>query len=50
VQGERAALMTVPRYYQLIVVLALALTGVTLGQLVRRMRSMADEFAHRVKS
>jgi hypothetical protein len=48
VPADRAAVMTVPRYYQLIVVVALALAGVTLGQLVRRVGDLAGEFADRV--
>jgi hypothetical protein len=39
---------TVPRHQQLIVLLALALTGVMLGQIVRRARHMADEYARRI--
>jgi hypothetical protein len=48
VDAERAATMTVPRYYQLIMLAALAITGVTLGQLIRRVRTLAEEFARRV--
>ena len=42
--------LTVPRHYQLIMLLALALTGITLGQVIRRVRAMATEFAERVDS
>jgi hypothetical protein len=37
----------VPRYHQVIVMLAIILAGVMLGQIVRRVRSLADEVAHR---
>lgn len=37
----------VPRYHQVIVMLAIILAGVMLGQIVRRVRSLADEFAQR---
>lgn len=46
--AERAAAMSVPRYYQLIVLVALALAGVILGQVIRRVRTMAEDFARRV--
>lgn len=36
--------ITVPAYYQLIVLLAIALTGVVLGQVIRRVRAMAEDF------
>jgi len=39
--------LSVPRYEQLIVLLALALTGIILGQVVRRVRHLAEEFAGR---
>ena len=39
--------LSVPRYEQLIVLLALALTGIILGQVVRRVRHLAEEFANR---
>lgn len=40
--------LRVPRYEQLIVLVALALTGIMLGQVVRRVRTMAEDFADRV--
>lgn len=40
----------VPRYHQIIVLLALALTGIVLGQVIRRVRAMAREYALRLKS
>jgi hypothetical protein len=46
--GRGAAELRVPRYEQLIVLLALALTGVTLGQIVRRVRRLAEHFAERL--
>jgi hypothetical protein len=39
--------MTLPRYHQVIFVLALTLTGVVLGQLIRRVRNLANDFAQR---
>jgi hypothetical protein len=41
---------TVPRHDQLIMVIALGLTGVILGQIVRRAARMADEYAARVSA
>lgn len=38
----------VPRYHQLIMLLALALTGIVLGQIVRKVYGMAREYAERV--
>ncbi|HJT36212.1 MAG TPA: hypothetical protein VJ783_29595 [Pirellulales bacterium] len=38
----------IERYQQLIFLLALGLTGIVLGQVVRRVRRMAEEFANRV--
>lgn len=40
--------LRVPRYHELIVLLALALTGITLGQLVRRVRALAEDYAARL--
>jgi len=37
----------VPRYHQMIVMLAIVLAGVMLGQIVRRVRRLAEEFAQR---
>jgi hypothetical protein len=45
---ERAAAMSVPRYYQLIVLVAFALAGVILGQVIRQVRTMAEDFSRRV--
>jgi hypothetical protein len=39
----------VPRYHQLIVLLALGLTGVLLGQVVRRVQNVAREYARRME-
>ena len=41
--------MTVPRYYQAIMVLALVLTGVVLGQVIRRVRRFADAYARHME-
>jgi len=46
--ADRTAVMSVPRYYQLIILVALALAGVILGQVIRRVRTMAEDFARRV--
>jgi hypothetical protein len=40
--------LTVPRYHQVIVVMALVLTGVIVGQVIRRVRSLAEAYAVRV--
>ena len=40
--------LRIERYQQLIFLLALGLTGIVLGQVVRRVRRMAEEFANRV--
>jgi hypothetical protein len=40
--------MTVPRYHELIVLVALGLTGITIGQVVRRARSLAEDYASRL--
>jgi hypothetical protein len=40
--------LSVPRYQQLIFVAALTLTGVILGQVVRQVRALADDFAARI--
>ncbi len=39
-----------PRYHQIIFLLGLALTGIALGQLIRRVRAMAEHFAVRVEA
>jgi hypothetical protein len=40
--------LRVPRYHQLIILLSLALTGILLGQIIRRARGAADDFAQRL--
>jgi hypothetical protein len=40
----------VPRYHQIIFLLALALTGIVLGQAIRRVRGLARDFAARMES
>jgi hypothetical protein len=40
--------LRVPRYQELISMLAIVLTGVILGQVVRRVRAMAEDYALRV--
>jgi hypothetical protein len=42
--------MRVPRYQQIIVLLALLLTGIVLGQVIRRVRAMAVDYAQRRES
>ena len=39
--------LTVPRYHQLMVIAALGLTGIITGQVVRRVRQLAEEYAER---
>jgi hypothetical protein len=41
--------MSVPRYYQIIFVLALVLTGVVIGQVIRRARRLAEHYAQRLE-
>ncbi|MFO0842787.1 MAG: hypothetical protein U0797_10385 [Gemmataceae bacterium] len=48
VEGWERGDVTVPRYHQLIFVLALVLTGVVLGQLIRRVRALAEGYARRM--
>jgi hypothetical protein len=43
-----AADLRVPRYHQIIFLLALALSGIVLGQVIRRVRHMAREYAERL--
>jgi hypothetical protein len=40
---------TVPRYHQIIFLLSLVLTGVVIGQAIRRVRSLADHYARRIE-
>ncbi len=49
VPGWVKADMTVPRYHQVIFLLALVLTGVVLGQVIRRVRRLADNYARRIE-
>jgi hypothetical protein len=42
--------LTVPPYHEFIFLLGLALTGIILGQIVRRVKSMAVEFTRRIDS
>ena len=42
--------LIVPHFHQLIVVLGLTLTGVVLGQVVRRVRHLAEDYARRVEN
>lgn len=46
--ADPARLLEVPRYQQLIVLLALAMTGIILGQVVRQVRGLAEDFARRI--
>ena len=41
---------TVPRYWQAIFILALMLTGVVLGQVIRRVRGLAEDYARRLEA
>jgi hypothetical protein len=47
-ESVRAA-MTVPRYQQLIVLVTLAALGVIVGQIVRRVKTMAEDYAKRLE-
>src|SRR5207247_1444443 len=49
IPGWVTADRTVPRYAQVIFLLALVLTGVVLGQVIRRVRRLADDYARRVE-
>ena len=40
--------LRVPRFHQIIVLLALGLTGIVLGQVIRRVRHLAREYADRL--
>ncbi len=42
--------VSVPRYQQLIFLLALALLGVVLGQIIRRVPALAEDYARRLQS
>jgi hypothetical protein len=42
--------LRVPRYHQIMVLLALVLTGVIMGQIIRRVRWLATEYARRVQA
>jgi len=42
--------LSVPRYQQLVFLLALALAGVVLGQIIRRVRALAEDYAVRLQS
>jgi hypothetical protein len=39
--------LRIPRYHQLMVLVALALTGIVLGQIIRRVRGLAEDYARR---
>jgi hypothetical protein len=40
--------LTVPRFHQLVVIIGLALTGIVVGQVVRRVRRLAEDYAKRL--
>jgi hypothetical protein len=42
--------LAVPRYTQLITLLALALTGITLGQMIRRVKAMCEDYSRRIQN
>jgi hypothetical protein len=46
--GRTAVAIHVPRYQQVITLFAILLAGVTLGQIVRRVRLVAEDYARRV--
>lgn len=39
---------TVPRFHQLVVIAGLALTGIVVGQVIRRVRRLAEDYAQRL--
>jgi len=41
---------TVPRVHQLIVLTGLALTGIVVGQVIRRVRRLAEDYAQRLEA
>lgn len=45
--GSPSAELRVPRYHELIVLVAIAMAGVMLGQIVRYVRRLAEDFARR---
>ena len=45
--GETSADLRVPRYHQIITLLAIVLAGVMLGQVIRRVRHLAEDIASR---
>lgn len=48
IEGWERGDLTSPRYSQVIFVLALVLTGVVLGQVIRRVKALAREYAQRL--
>ena len=50
VPGWERADQTVPRHHQIIFLLGLVLTGVILGQVIRRVRHLATQYAHRLEA
>jgi hypothetical protein len=48
--GETAAELRVPRYHQVITLLAILLAGVMLGQIARRVRRLAAEYGERSRN
>ena len=42
--------LTVPRYAQLVMLLALAMTGIALGQIIRSVKAMAEDYASRIQA
>jgi len=47
VLGDAVADYRVPRYHEVIVLVAIVMAGVMLGQIVRRVRHLAEDFAER---
>lgn len=41
---------TVPRFHQLVVLAGLALTGIVVGQVIRRVRRLAEDYAQRLEA
>jgi hypothetical protein len=48
--GQKAAELNVPRYHELIMLVAIVMAGVMLGQITRRVRNLAETFTDNAAS
>ena len=48
--GQNASQLSVPRYHELIMLVAIAMAGVMLGQIARRVRNLAESYPDRAAS